>query len=174
MDHPGVIKVFELSEDDRYLYIVTEHFKGRELFDKIREEGPMKDERRAPNVLSQLISVLEYLHKSNIIYRDLKLENVIYDGKMIKLFDFSKAAKIDRNKLTDLVGTLHYISPEVIKGNYGLEADIWALGVLAFVLFTGRYPFTGNNDYEIINRILYFEPEFREGELGEHIENLIR
>lgn len=93
-----------------------------------------------------MLSFLKYLHGKGIIYRDLKLENIIYNGYEVKIMDFSLAKKIKKSqKLSEGVGIPYYVSPEMIKNKYGLKSDIWSLGVIIYMLLTGKAPFNGKN-----------------------------
>lgn len=174
LDHPSILKIYQNSQDDRYIYVIMEFFKGRELFDKLKSEGPIKDERIAPKILLEILHVLKYIHSKNIVYRDLKLENILYNGKQIKLFDFTLAIEPQTRYIKDFIGTLNYIAPEVIKGKYDYRCDIWSFGVLMFMLLTGRAPFSGTSDADTIDKILHNEPNFSGVRVNEHAQSLIK
>jgi len=174
LNHPSILKIYENSQDDRYIYIIMEHFKGRELFDKIKHEGPIRDERIAPRILLEILHALKYIHSKNIVYRDLKLENILYNGKQIKLFDFTLAIEPKTRFIKDFIGSLNYIAPEVIRGKYDYRCDIWSFGVVMYMLLTGRAPFTGQSDSEVISKILNGEPNFKGLNINENAQNLIK
>jgi calcium-dependent protein kinase len=109
--------------------------------------------------MEKLISAIRYLHSQDIIHRDLKPDNFIYKTKdpnsELKIIDFGLSTKIERgSKLKDIVGTPAYLAPEVLLGNYGKSADSWSLGVIMFVMLTGRHPFQGYKGKELFKAIL--------------------
>jgi len=106
---------------------------------------------------SQIILTLEYLHSNNIVYWDLKLENILIDKDgYVKLVDFGLSKKIENNKqCKTMTGTNLYLSPEIVNNsNYDYSCDLWSFGVLVYIMSNGIPPFMGSNDYEIYNNIL--------------------
>jgi serine/threonine protein kinase len=122
---------------------------------------------------------VDYLHQNKIAHRDLKLENVlISEDKTIKIIDFgfSTSIKTDK-KITFMCGTPHYMSPELAmkKDYYGLPADIWALGVILFIILTGRVPFTGDFEDDLYRRISQCKYKFPEDiPLSTSAKNLLK
>mmetsp|Transcript_6752 Transcript_6752/g.8154 ORF Transcript_6752/g.8154 Transcript_6752/m.8154 type:complete len:588 (-) Transcript_6752:1736-3499(-) len=139
----------ELHEPNR-ICIVMEYLQGGELFDRIVQRKHYS-EADASAVLKTLIKALNALHKKGIVHRDLKPENLVYadtsDGSDLKIMDFGlswfmKEEDVQRN--AQYVGTPGYIAPEVLlKQQYGPESDIWSLGVILYILLSGRMPFSG-------------------------------
>lgn len=165
MDHPSIIKLFEVFEDKRYVYLVMEACEGGELFDKIIDKlqnDTIFTEREAAKLFKQVISAVCYCHKEGICHRDLKPENLLLlnkkDDSPIKVIDFGlsnifKDKTGTETKMTSKVGTAYYVSPEVLSGNYDEKCDIWSAGVILYILMCGDPPFNGPNDNEIYKKI---------------------
>lgn len=172
LDHPYIININEIYQDEHFIHIVTELCEGGELFDKIKNEGKLR-ESFVINIVYKLLSSLAYCHSKGIVHRDLKPENILLEEKEnkntdIKIIDFNLAykhnnedKKIELNKIT---GTPFYIAPEVLKGYYNEKCDIWSIGVITYAMLTGKLPFFCNkgNTNNIFNQILTKEPSFTE------------
>ena len=124
------------------------------------KQGKLKGgggEQRVVEVMESLLKAIAHCHASNIVHRDIKPENVMVgeDGE-IKLIDFglSQQTLSKHSKMHMLVGTPLYMSPQVIEGYYGRECDIWSLGVLMFLLLSGRLPFYSKKVDELFDKIL--------------------
>jgi serine/threonine-protein kinase len=156
LDHPGVMKV--LANDDRSrLYMVMEWVDGRLLRQIMNEQGKLPAER-AVRIALRIGEVLEYIHKQGIVHRDLKPDNVMVDDEdRVKLIDFGIAAKsgsrrLTFSKLSQVMGTAEYISPEQVKGKRGdARSDLYALGIMLYEMLTGKTPFSGDNPFLIMN-----------------------
>lgn len=165
MDHPNIIKLFEVFEDKRYVYLVMEECTGGELFDKIIDKlqnDTIFTEREAAKIFKQVMSSVCYCHMEGICHRDLKPENLLLlnksDDSSIKVIDFGlsnifKDKSGKESKMTTKVGTAYYVSPEVLSGNYDEKCDIWSAGVILYILLCGDPPFNGPNDMEIYRKI---------------------
>jgi calcium-dependent protein kinase len=162
IDHPHVIHLYEIFEDNRYLYLVMEECSGGELFDRIIERinaQKMFTEKEAAFMFKQLMSAICYCHGAGICHRDLKPENLLFLGKEndspLKVIDFglSRIFGKDDHRMSTKVGTAYYVSPEVLAGNYDEKCDIWSAGVILYILLCGDPPFNGANDHEIYRRI---------------------
>jgi calcium-dependent protein kinase len=166
VDHPHIIKLFECYYDDNYFYMVEEFCSGGDLFDYIKSQKNFS-EIKAANILNQILSAINYLHKKQIVHRDLKPENIVFiktnnENKhkkkseiFIKLIDFGTSIYINKNKnLTQELGTIYYIAPEVFKNNYNEKVDIWSIGVILFIMLCGHPPFYGKNEEDIKQKIL--------------------
>lgn len=167
LNHPTIMNVYEYSFDpaSKQIFIVLEYFMGRPLFDKLREEGTF-DEGFVRNILRQLVPFLIYLHGKGIVYRDLKLENVFYNGSDIKIMDFNFATYVSRGRyLKEGIGVPYYISPEMIKGHYDLRTDIWSLGVITYMMLKGTFPFKGGSQTQIFEAIKRLKLDFSEEKL---------
>lgn len=148
-DHPHIVKIYEMYEDNAYYYIVCEVLSGGELFDRIIEKGTV-DEVMSAGIIKQTMECLNFIHQQNIIHRDLKPENLMFVDKnsnTIKLVDFGFAKVFDPKKgLNEMLGTPLYIAPEIISGKkYSTKVDVWSLGVIAYSMLCGAPPFYGKN-----------------------------
>ena len=129
--------------------MVMELCKGGELFDSMVDYNSFTEDE-IKKIIKQLLSALQHLHDLKIIHRDLKPQNILIEqgeNMNIKLIDFgmSKICADKNAKLKTLMGTPFYVAPEVLRGEYGFESDLWSVGVIAFHLLTGEPPFLSNN-----------------------------
>eukprot|EP00919_Chromeraceae_sp_WS-2016_P066271 GHVR01156813.1.p1 GENE.GHVR01156813.1~~GHVR01156813.1.p1 ORF type:complete len:331 (-),score=72.35 GHVR01156813.1:208-1200(-) len=164
-DHPFIIKLVRTFKDSSYVYFLTELVTGGELYEMIRNLG-LLSLTQAKFFLGGMILAIEYLHSRGIAYRDLKPENVLLDHQgFVKLIDFGCAKKFTGRTYT-LVGTPHYMAPEMILGKgYTQSSDLWAIGVCMFEFLCGPLPF-GNDaedQLEIFRAILTGKLVFPEG-----------
>src|SRR5579884_2255928 len=163
MDHPGVMKVF--PEDGRSdVYMVMEWVEGRLLRSILSDAGKLPPERAVRLTLA-IADALDYIHTHGVVHRDLKPENIMVDADdNIKLIDFGIASREGARRLTfaklsQVMGTPDYISPEQVKGKRGdARSDIYALGVMLYEMLTGKVPFTGANAFTIMNDRLLNNP----------------
>jgi calcium-dependent protein kinase len=162
MDHPNIIKLYEVYEDNRYIYLIMEECTGGELFDRIIDRINNKNlftEKEAAEIFKQMMSAINYCHSQGICHRDLKPENLLFlntsDDSPLKVIDFglSKIFSQDDHKMDTKVGTAYYVSPEVLKGDYDEKCDVWSSGVILYIILTGDPPFNGANDNEIYRKI---------------------
>jgi len=163
LDHPGVMKVFA-NEDRSRVYMVMEWVAGRLLSQILAEAGKLPVER-ARRIAIAISDALDYIHRNGVVHRDLKPENIMIDGDdRIKLIDFGIAGKLGARRLTfaklsQVLGTPDYISPEQVKGKRGDgRSDIYALGVMLYEMLTGKTPFVGPNPFAIMNDRLLNNP----------------
>lgn len=156
-DHPNIIRIYEMFEDAKRYYIVMEYCKGGELFYSISTGGYFT-EVQAAHIMHQLLSVVAYIHDLGIVHRDLKPENILLEDKEttydVKIVDFGAAARLGPSgRLSGTIGTSYYIAPEVIHGTYNEKCDIWSCGVIMYILLTGKPPFSGSDDKEILEKV---------------------
>jgi len=156
MNHPGVMKVYDDEKRSR-VYMVMEWVEGRLLRQIMREQRPMPEER-AIKISVNVLGALQHIHSRGVAHRDLKPENIMVDDEdRIKLIDFGIASKADARRLTfaklsAVMGTPDYISPEQVKGKRGDgRSDLYAMGVILYEMLSGKVPFTGNNPFTIMN-----------------------
>ncbi|XP_050591693.1 cGMP-dependent protein kinase, isozyme 2 forms cD5/T2 isoform X3 [Bombus affinis] len=151
-----VVKLFKTFKDRKYLYMLMEACLGGELWTVLRDKGHF-DDGTTRFYTACVVEAFDYLHSRNIIYRDLKPENLLLDSQgYVKLVDFGFAKRLDHGRKTwTFCGTPEYVAPEVIlnKG-HDISADYWSLGVLMFELLTGTPPFTGGDPMKTYNIIL--------------------
>jgi len=157
MDHPGVMKVLDDGEKHSRIYMVMEWVDGRLLRHIIHEEKPLPQER-AITIAARVLEALEHIHSRGVAHRDLKPENIMVGPEdQIKLIDFGIAAKADARRLTfgklsQVMGTPDYISPEQVKGKRGdRRSDLYSLGVILYEMLTGKLPFSGPNPFAVMN-----------------------
>uniref|UniRef100_A0A673XTN5 Serine/threonine-protein kinase DCLK2 n=1 Tax=Salmo trutta TaxID=8032 RepID=A0A673XTN5_SALTR len=152
--HPNIVLLIEEMDTYSELYLVMELVKGGDLFDSITSSNKYT-ERDASGMIYNLASAIKYLHSLNIVHRDIKPENLLVyehpDGsKSLKLGDFGLASLVD-GLLYLVCGTPTYVAPEIIaETGYGLKVDIWAAGVITYILLCGYPPFSGSEDQEIL------------------------
>mmetsp|Transcript_81961 Transcript_81961/g.265538 ORF Transcript_81961/g.265538 Transcript_81961/m.265538 type:complete len:1106 (+) Transcript_81961:97-3414(+) len=160
MDHPFVICMVRTFATQKSVYILMELVTGGQLLDRGGTNVETLNRKQAQFCISSLALILEALHERGIVYRDLKPENVMLDAQgYLKLVDFGIAKKLSETepRTYTMIGTLFYIAPELIHGRgYGLEVDIWALGVMMYELVCGSLPFgdSGGDEQSILTSIL--------------------
>lgn len=149
-DHPFIMAMVKTFETQKSVYILTELITGGELHGAIRQIPTVLSRAHAQFYTGSLVIVLEALADRNIVYRDLKPENVMLDQQgYLKLIDFGIAKKLDEGKSRTftMIGTPHYMAPEVMRGHgYGTEVDLWSLGVMLFEFVCGYLPFADELD----------------------------
>ncbi|XP_030384638.1 cGMP-dependent protein kinase, isozyme 2 forms cD4/T1/T3A/T3B isoform X1 [Scaptodrosophila lebanonensis] len=151
-----IVKLFKTFKDKKYLYMLMESCLGGELWTILRDKGNF-DDGTTRFYTACVVEAFDYLHSRNIIYRDLKPENLLLDEKgYVKLVDFGFAKKLQTGRKTwTFCGTPEYVAPEVILNRgHDISADYWSLGVLMFELLTGTPPFTGSDPMRTYNIIL--------------------
>lgn len=165
--HPNLIHFYDAFEDDDNVYIVMELCQGGELLDRILSRGRKFTEDEAKNVMVQLLNVVAFCHLQGVMHRDLKPENFLLkekdDDSQLKAIDFglSDFLKPDE-KFNDIVGSAYYVAPEVLLRSYSTEADVWSLGVIAYILLCGTRPFWARTESGIFRAVLKNAPSFIE------------
>lgn len=166
LDHPHIIKLFEVYEDKDCVYLVQEYCEGGELFDYIAEQDKLS-EKEAARVFHQITSSILYCHKNCICHRDLKPDNFMMASKSpespVKLIDFGLSRSFFRFhdqghgemlRMETRAGTALYMAPEVLKKDYSNACDTWSLGVIMYIMLSGLLPFEGTTDSEIEESIM--------------------
>lgn len=163
MDHPNIARLVDVYEHGERLDLVMECMSGGELFDRMMQVKRLT-EFDAAHAIWQMLLALNYIHNHQIVHCDIKLENFMYDAPVgtggdgenhLKLIDFgfSKMCSEKEKAHTKTGGTLSYLSPEVLKGVFTTQCDLWSLGVIVFVLLSGYMPFAGKED-EVMTKVL--------------------
>ncbi|KAF0895132.1 hypothetical protein E2562_006837 [Oryza meyeriana var. granulata] len=165
--HSNLVQFYDAFEDEDNVYIVMELCKGGELLDRILARGGKYSEEDAKVVMVQILSVVSFCHLQGVVHRDLKPENFLFTSKdensALKVIDFglSDFVKPDE-RLNDIVGSAYYVAPEVLHRSYGTEADMWSIGVIAYILLCGSRPFWARTESGIFRAVLKAEPSFDE------------
>ncbi|GAB2227914.1 hypothetical protein Droror1_Dr00009743 [Drosera rotundifolia] len=165
--HKNLVQFYDAYEDDDNVYIVMELCKGGELLDRILSRGGKYSEDDAKAVIVQILNAASFCHLQGVVHRDLKPENFLFTSKEenspLKGIDFglSDFVKPDE-RLNDIVGSAYYVAPEVLHRSYGMEADMWSIGVIAYILLCGSRPFWSRTESGIFRAVLKAEPSFDE------------
>jgi len=178
IEHPHVLKLYDVLETPDNLYLVLENVKGGELFDYITRKGRL-DREEALRLFAQIVQGLEYCHLHSICHRDLKPENLLLDERgNIKIADFGMAQLMKEGLLNTSCGSPHYASPEVIHGGQydGKKSDVWSIGVILFALITGSLPFDDDHLPTLLQKVIkgvYFMPPWVPEDIADLISKLL-
>lgn len=160
LDHPNIIKLYEIFEDARAYYLVMEICSGGDLLDAIMAAKQPFTERQAGTIMHQILRGIAYMHNNFVCHRDIKPENFLLqsDGALdtctIKIIDFGLAARFEAGvKMAQAVGSFYYMSPQVLKKSYTEKTDVWSCGVVMYILLSGKVPFPGRTNAEICETI---------------------
>ncbi|VEU40676.1 unnamed protein product [Pseudo-nitzschia multistriata] len=186
-DHPDIIRLEEVYESEDQIYLIMNLLTGGDMFDRLEEQSDYHySEHRCANIVKQMIRSVRYLHANKVIHRDLKLENFLFDdpeSDNIRLIDFGLSKHFDHDgcKMKDVVGTPYTAAPEMILGEYDEKVDVWAIGVITYLLLCGDPPF-GGMDGEALSEVrdnildcnLLFEPKYIWDTVSDEAKNFIR
>lgn len=157
VNHPHVVGLKAVFDTPATLFIVMELVQGGELYEMIVERKTFSEKDTA-HIMGQVFSALEYLHGIGIVHRDLKLENMLLNDKKnleVKVADFGLSKLYSGQALQTACGTPFYVAPDILLGTgYGPEVDMWACGVLLYILLSGRLPFHADNDAQLFQLIM--------------------
>ncbi|XP_062102077.1 CDPK-related kinase 5 [Humulus lupulus] len=165
--HRNLVQFYDAHEDHDNVYIVMELCEGGELLDRILSRGGKYTEDDAKKVMTQILNVVAFCHLQGVVHRDLKPENFLFTSKdedsELKAIDFglSDFVKPDE-RLNDIVGSAYYVAPEVLHRAYSTEADVWSVGVIAYILLCGSRPFWARTESGIFRTVLKADPGFDE------------
>ncbi|XP_071932808.1 CDPK-related kinase 3-like isoform X3 [Coffea arabica] len=165
--HRHLVKFYDACEDANNVYIVMELCEGGELLDRILSRGGRYTEEDAKLIVAQILSVVAFCHLQGVVHRDLKPENFLFTSRSeeadMKLIDFGLSDFIRPDeRLNDIVGSAYYVAPEVLHRSYSLEADIWSIGVITYILLCGSRPFWARTESGIFRAVLRADPNFED------------
>jgi MAP/microtubule affinity-regulating kinase len=158
LDHPNIIKLYETVDTPKHFHLVLEYVSGLSLYTYIKSKpNSCLDENEAKRIFKQILGALDYCHCRFIAHRDIKLDNILLDEKSnVKIIDFGfSTMNSNDEKSRVFCGTPSYMAPEIVgrKDYYGMQADVWALGILLYAMLCGKMPFKAYNDKELYRRI---------------------
>ncbi|KAM7472336.1 hypothetical protein LguiA_010519 [Lonicera macranthoides] len=163
--HRHLVKFYDACEDVNNVYIVMELCEGGELLDRILSRGGRYSEEDAKLIVVQILNVVAFCHLQGVVHRDLKPENYLFTSRSedadMKLIDFGLSDFIKPDeRLNDIVGSAYYVAPEVLHRSYSVEADIWSIGVITYILLCGSRPFWARTESGIFRSVLRADPNF--------------
>jgi len=163
LQHPGIVSLYDVFEDDSSITMVLEYINGGELYDQIIDRGSFS-EKDAISTVRQLLNALAYMHSNGVAHRDLKPENLLCasDSQTVKIADFGLSKDFSTaSVMQTCCGSPSYVAPEVLGGGvYDTACDIWSLGVITYVLLSGFLPFFADTQQELFDRIMDGQFEF--------------
>jgi MAP/microtubule affinity-regulating kinase len=160
LDHPSIVKLLDVRQDGSTVHLIMEYAQGSSLSSFIKSRG--LDLQETSKIFRQILAAVCYCHQIGVVHRDLKLTNIIIDSaKRVKILDFGFAAIAHEGLLKMYCGTREFMAPEIAlqKPYNGEKVDVWALGVILFVMLTKTYPFVGRNDREMLRKIALVGPQ---------------
>eukprot|EP00934_Nitzschia_sp_Nitz4_P009415 Nitzschia sp. Nitz4//scaffold133_size116822//56256//65702//NITZ4_003807-RA/size116822-snap-gene-0.16-mRNA-1//-1//CDS//3329535396//9405//frame0 len=160
LDHPHIVRAIETFEHKKEIFIIMELCSGGDLYAR----DPYTEEQAA-RIVSSILSAVSYMHSKNIVHRDLKYENILFVNKSptseIKLIDFGLSKRYGDSAMTEGVGTIYTMAPEVLKGNYTQQADMWSIGVVTYMLLSSQLPFYGRKKNQIVEQVMNCRFDFK-------------
>ncbi|CAF1068172.1 unnamed protein product, partial [Rotaria sordida] len=158
LSHPKLLHLHDAFEEDVEMAMVTEFIAGGELFDRIADPNYKMTEAEAIKYMRQICQGLQHMHENNIVHLDLKPENIMCETKTstnVKICDFGLATKLDPNEVVKVsAATVEFAAPEIVEHDaVGFYTDMWAAGVLTYVILSGLSPFGGQDDNETVDNI---------------------
>jgi calcium-dependent protein kinase len=166
LDHPNIVKAHEVywasSRKNPQIYIVMDCCDGGDLYTR----SPYS-ERQSARITANLVSAIKYMHDHGIVHRDLKFENIMFESRsrqaQIKILDFGLSKKFCNKPgiMTDRVGTIYTMAPQVLQGIYSSQADLWAIGVISFMLLSSAKPFYSKRRHKMIDLIMRADYSFQ-------------
>ncbi|KNC52080.1 CAMK/CAMKL/BRSK protein kinase [Thecamonas trahens ATCC 50062] len=179
VNHPNVMKLFDVYETSRYLFLILEYVEGGELFDYLVRKGRLLP-NEALRFFQQIVLGVDYCHKHMVCHRDLKPENLLLDeNNNVKLADFGMASVMKQDSLLETsCGSPHYACPEVVMGQpySGEAADVWSMGVILYALLTGRLPFDDENIRRLLKKVKagrFFIPRWVSPDINDLISRML-
>eukprot|EP00924_Labyrinthula_sp_SR-Ha-C_P005095 maker-scaffold_1-snap-gene-21.50-mRNA-1 protein AED:0.04 eAED:0.04 QI:40/1/1/1/0.75/0.6/5/70/408 len=183
VDYPGIVKLYQVHQAPKEVYLLMEMARGGELFEQIvaKTKDGAFSEAEAARIIKQILEAMNYIHGKNIVHRDLKPENLLLEDNSpdarVKVADFGFAAYC-HEPLTDGCGTLVYVAPEILRSDpYRTSPDMWSLGVIAYILLCGYPPFFDPDQEKLSKKIMRGRYHFRRQDwdvVSDDAKNFIR
>ena len=164
--HPNIIRLYNVFENADYLYIIMEYCYGGDLFSYLENRHFRLSEKRASTIIHQMATAVYYMHSFGVVHRDLKPENVLMtstdEDSDIRILDFGLSKILGPyEKCDEPYGTLTYCAPEIIIDEpYSKPVDLWSLGVMTYLMVSGKLPFNAEDENEIARQVVYDEPNY--------------
>lgn len=158
LHHPNIVRVLSSYEDRKGMYMVMQLCKGKELYEHVYKDRRVFTEDDVRRLMRSLLRAVAFLHSNSITHRDLKLENLLLEKadqpSSLKLCDFGLSTRFRKGeKLQKSLGTIDYVAPEVLDGEYNEKCDLWSVGVICYELLTGVSPFHAPTVDETMDKI---------------------
>ena len=172
--HPSIIRLLDIFENETNIYLVMEYMKGGDLFDYLQRRDFTISEELACNFAHQVATAIFYLHSYGVAHRDLKPENIIVSDDSetpeIKITDFGLSKIVGpKESSKEPFGTLSYAAPEILQGlPYNKSVDIWSFGIILFLLLSGCLPFDDDDDKLTAHNTVYKDPDL----YGDHMKGV--
>lgn len=181
VEYPGIVRYYESYQDSHNYYHILEYCSGGTLSSYFYEKKRVGDINLARGLFYQAVSSIYYLHTHGICHRDVKLTNFLIKDKKssnpeIKLIDFGFSKNYRKKRMKTMLGTTHYMSPEVIiDKDYGPECDNWSLGIMLYIMLFGEAPFDGETKIDMVKQMKNSEFKFNAdfAEKNSHIVEII-
>jgi calcium-dependent protein kinase len=164
--HPNIIRLYNVFENADYLYIIMEYCSGGDLFSYLENRNFRLSEKRASTIIHKMSTAVYYMHSFGVVHRDLKPENVLMtsddDEGDIRILDFGLSKILGPYETCDEpYGTLTYCAPEIIVDEpYSKPVDLWSLGIMTYLMVSGKLPFNSEDENEIARQVVYDEPDY--------------
>ena len=164
--HPNIVRLYNVFENPDYLYIIMEYCEGGDLFGYLESRNFRLTEKRASTIIHQMATAVYYMHNFGVVHRDLKPENVLMtstdEDSDIRILDFGLSKILGpHEKCDEPYGTLTYCAPEIIVDEpYSKPVDLWSLGVITYLMVSGKLPFNSEDENEIARQVVYDEPNY--------------
>jgi len=154
LDHPNIVKVHESFEDSKTIYMVLDLCDGGELLDLVRTCSCGLEEVRVIHFTRQIADAVRHMHACGVAHRDLKLDNLLLQDGHVKVTDFGLSSRFEAGQVMQTMAcTPQYVAPEVIRGLYTEACDVWSLGVIVYMLLSGKAPFSGETDAQVLSSV---------------------
>ncbi|KAJ8747742.1 hypothetical protein K2173_013067 [Erythroxylum novogranatense] len=155
--HPNIVQIFDVYDSEDSLSIVMELCESYSLYDLVIRTSGGLNEVKSATIMRQLLEAIAHCHRFNIVHRDIKPDNVLFDSRnRVKLADFGSADRLGAGEgMRSVVGTPYYVAPEVLTGReYNEKVDVWSAGVVLYVMLAGIPPFYGETVEEIFEAVV--------------------